>query len=282
MIIFWFKEAFKSIGRAKSSFVLTFISLTLAVILIEASLIAVQLSEIFQKRLKTNISLHIFLKDPIDNNKVNNYKNELNNKDFILSVKFISKDEAAKSFINETGEDFREILDYNPLPASFVVKLNTDSLQKAMDELSGYKWVDEVVFRNKFIYRLIGYLDSGKKYLFAVTGLLILIAIYLVYSTIRLITNARMRELETMKLVGAKLSTIKMPILLNGLITGILASLFSIAVYYFISVQLSHYQSINNFVFRYRYYYLASLIFLGPFLSFIVTLFSLRKLTLKI
>ena len=77
MIIFWFKEAFKSIVRAKSSFVLTFISLTLAVILIEASLIAVQLSEIFQKRLKTNISLHIFLKDPIDNNKVNNYKNEL-------------------------------------------------------------------------------------------------------------------------------------------------------------------------------------------------------------
>ena len=151
-----------------------------------------------------------------------------------------------------------------------------------MDKLSGYNWVDEVVFRNKFIYRLLGYVDAGKQYLFAITGVLILIAVYLVYSTIRLITNARMRELETMKLVGAKLSTIKMPILLNGLITGILASMFGIAVYYFISVQLSHYQSINNFIFRYRYYYLASLIFLGPFLSFIVTLFSLRKLTLKI
>jgi len=225
MIIFWFKEAFKSISRSKSSFFLTLISLTLAVILIEASITALKLSEIFQKKIKSNINVSLFINDPFNENNIKDYKLELSRKNYIKSVRYVSKDDAAKSFIRETGEDFREILDYNPLPASFVVKLNTDfvsedSLNSVINNLSSLKWVDEVVFKDSFVYRLLSYLEAGKNYLFITTAILILIAVYLVYSTIKLITNNRMKELETMKLVGAKLSTIKMPIILNGLITA--------------------------------------------------------------
>lgn len=287
MIFFWIKEAFKSIGRAKSSFVLTLISLTLAVILIEASLAAIQLSDVFQKRLKNNISLHIFLKDYVSYPDIKKAEKLLKNQDFILSVRYISKKQAARDFIKETGEDFRDILDYNPLPASFVVKLNTnvvkkDSLQSTINRLSKYKWVDEVIFRDRFLYRFLGYVNTGKNYLFIITGVLMLIAVYLVYSTIKLIIQARMQELETMKLVGAKLITIKMPIILNGLLTGIIASIFGIIIYYFVAKQLSEYSSLNHFIERYKFYYLITLALIGPVLSFIVTLFSLRKLSLKI
>lgn len=287
MIIFWFKEAFKSISRAKSSFFLTLISLTLAVILIEASLTALKLSEIFQKKIKSNINVSLFIKDPFNENNIKDYKTELSRKKFIKSVKYVSKDEAARSFIRETGEDFREILDYNPLPASFVVKLNTDvvskdSLNLVINNLSSLKWVDEVVFKDSFVYRLLSYLDAGKNYLFITTAILILIAVYLVYSTIKLITNNRMKELETMKLVGAKLSTIKMPIILNGLMTGLLASIISIVVYYFISMQVDQYYLVNKFITANKYFYLTTLLIIGPVLSFIVTVYSLRKLTLKI
>jgi len=287
MIIFWFKEAFKSISRAKSSFFLTLISLTLAVILIEASITALKLSEIFQKTIKSNINVSLFIKDPFNENNIKDYKSELSRKNYIKSVKYVSKDEAAKSFILETGEDFREILDYNPLPASFVAKLNTDviskdSLNSVINNLSSLKWVDEVVFKDSFVYRLLSYLEAGKNYLFITTAILILIAVYLVYSTIKLITNNRMKELETMKLVGAKLSTIKMPIILNGLITGLLASIISIAAYYFISIQVDQYYLVNKFIIANKYFYVATLLIIGPVLSFLVTVYSLRKITLKI
>ena len=287
MIIFWFKEAFKSVGRAKSSFFLTLISLTLAVILIEASITALKLSEIFQNKMKSNINVSVFIKDPFNENEIINYRKELSSKNFIKSVKYVSKDEAAKSFIQETGEDFREILDYNPLPASFVIKLNTDvvskdSINSVLNNLSSLEWVDEVVFKDRFVYRLLSYLEGGKNYLFIATAILILIAVYLVYSTIKLITNNRMKELETMKLVGAKLSTIKMPIILNGVITGLIASIISIAVYYFISIQVDQYYLVNKFIAMNKYFYLATLLVLGPVLSFLVTVYSLRKLTLKI
>lgn len=287
MVIFWIKEAIKSIGRAKYSFLLTLISLTIAVILIEASIMALQLSNIFQNKLKNNINISVFIKDPFNQDDIKNYNSILTEKDFIKSVKFVSKEEAALNFINETGEDFRDILNYNPLPASFVVQLNTDvvskdSLNYVMSNLTKLTFVDEVIFRNKFVYRLLSYLDAGKNYLFIVTGLLIFIAVYLVYSTIKLITNTRMVELETMKLVGAKLSTIKMPLLLNGLFTGFLASLVSIVIYYFVSTQVSQYQLIQKFIVANKYFYLLSLFAIGPTLCLIVTLFALRKLTLKI
>ena len=287
MIIFWFKEAFKSISRSKSSFFLTLISLTLAVILIEASITALKLSEIFQKKIKSNINVSLFINDPFNENNIKDYKLELSRKNYIKSVKYVSKDDAAKSFIRETGEDFKEILDYNPLPASFVVKLNTDfvsedSLNSVINNLSSLKWVDEVVFKDSFVYRLLSYLEAGKNYLFITTAILILIAVYLVYSTIKLITNNRMKELETMKLVGAKLSTIKMPIILNGLITGLLASIISIAVYYIISLQVDQYYLVNKFITVNKYFYVATLLIIGPVLSLLVTVYSLRKLTLKI
>lgn len=287
MVYFWFREAFKSIIRAKSSFILTLVSLTIAVVLIEASIITLQLSNIFQVKLKSNINISVFIKEPFNESDVGNYQSQLKDKPFVKEVNYISKEDAASSFIRETGEDFREILDYNPLPASFVVNLLPDvvlkdSLNMIIDNLSGINWVEEVVFKENFVYRLLSYLDAGKNYLFVATAVLMFIAVYLVFSTIKLITHNRLRELETMKLVGAKLSTIKMPILLNGIITGLLASLIALGIYYFISTQAMQFTLIKNFLFDYRLYYLASLLIIGPALSFIVTVFGLRKVTLKI
>ena len=287
MVLFWLKESYKSIGRAKSSFILTLISLTLAVLLIEASIITLQLSSLFQKNLKNNININVFIKDPFDVKDVPKFESDLKSSKYVTSVNFVSKDEAAKTFIEETGQDFRDILDYNPLPASFVVKLNADvvtkdSLDFAVNSLSKFNWVDEVIFKNSFVYQVLSYLDTGKKYLFIITGILILIAVYLVYSTIKLITVARMRELETMKLVGAKLSMIKLPIVFNGIVAGFIASVIAIILYYIVFMQIQQYYSLEKFILGNIYFYLITLLGIGPVLSTFVTIFSLRKLTLKI
>ena len=56
----------------------------------------------------------------------------------------------ANLFIEETGEDFRDILDYNPLPASFAVTVNKDfshpdSLEYIIADLNKFSWTEEVV-----------------------------------------------------------------------------------------------------------------------------------------
>ena len=286
MIFFHIREAFKSISRAKASFILTFISLGIAVVLIIASVAAVQLSNLLEKKLKDNINLNIF-KENTNANEIQFFKEELENFKYIRSVNFISKEEAAETFIKETGEDFREILSYNPLPASFVVTLNfdevtSDSLHLVADQIASFEWVDEVVFKNSFVYKVFDYIDKSNLYLAIVTVLFFLIALYLVYTTIRLITNARMRELETMKLVGAKLSTIKIPIILNGVVAGLLSGILAFIIFWFLFTKVSSFSLIVDLIEQHGYLYILLLFVTGPALSFLVTVYALRKITLKI
>jgi cell division transport system permease protein len=287
MFFFYIAEAFRSIKSAKSSFILTTISLTISVLLILFSYIALQLSDYYSSSLKSSIKINVFIKESFTQSEQEKLVGELHNKIYSDSVEFISKDKAAEQFINETGEDFRKILDYNPLPASFVVKISetyahSDSLNFIIKDLSGLESVDEVVFKEGFIYKLLNYIDTVKVYLFLLTFLVSIVALYLVYATIRLIVNSRMVDFETMKLVGAKLSTIKIPVIFNGLLAGIFAGVFSYMIFLFFKKQLLVFEALEMIFTRNLSEYLLIMFMTGPVLVFIVSVVTLRKVSLKI
>ena len=287
MILFYFAEAIRSIKSAKTSFLLTIISLTISTLLVLFSYITINVSNYYASYLKSNIKINIFISDLVTKPEQAKILDELKDKPYSNQVKFISKDEAADNFIKETGEDFRGILDYNPLPASFVIGISenyaySDSLNKIIKDLSNIQNVDEVVFKEGFTYRLLNYINTIKIYLFMITGIFSLIAIYLVYATIRLIINSRMIDFETMKLVGAKLSTIKIPVLLNGMIAGIISGALAFLIVNFLYQYLSDINILMKIASGNYIEYLLILFVTGPILVLIVSLFSLRKISLKI
>ena len=286
-MFFSLKEAFRLIGRAKSSFFLSLTSLIISVLLITASLALIQSTNVIQKKIKENVSINLFLKDGLSQDETNKIKNELEKKEYIKSLYYIDKDEAAEIFIKETGEDFRKLLDYNPLPASFTMSMKDkyvekDSLDDIIASLSAIKGVDEIGMKDEFIYKLISTLNSIKKYIFIATGVILFLSIYIVYSTVKLIINSRFEELETMKLVGAKLTTIKMPVIFNSMIVGMLAGAISTGIFILFVSIFADYISTINFLGTSRYIYLSLLIFVGPFLGFAISIISLKRLSLKI
>lgn len=287
MILFWIKEAFKLIARAKFSFMLTLISITLSVILITISLFIIRVSDNLERQIKGNITVSVFIRESLNDNQIKIIAEQLKSEKFINSAGYISKEKAADMFIKETGEDFRKILDYNPLPASFNIKLkdgytNSDSIKKIIKDLSSREWTSEVVFRQDFIQKLLSYIEQAKLYIFIITGLIFLVSLYLVYSTVKLILSSKYSELESMKLVGAKLSTIKMPIILNSAITGFLASILALVII------LAAYHYLKNFLFDIDTLFsqwnelLVILLLVGPIIGIAVTFISLRKISLKI
>ena len=287
MILFWIKEAFKLIARSKFSFLLALTSITLSVILITVSVFIIRFSNHFEDQLKSNIIISVFIKDNSTNDEIEQIKSELSQLKYLSSSEFIDKDKAAEIFIKETGEDFRKILDYNPLPASFNLKLkneyaNRQSIKTIIKTLSDYKWSDEVIFRQDFYQKILMYIDQAKIYVFGLTGLIFLVSLYLVYSTVRLILNSKYSELETMKFVGAKLSTIKMPIILNSAITGFLAGSIALAIVWLLYFYVKGFLlSIDN-VIPNKIEFIVILLSLGPIIGILVTIISLRKISLKI
>ncbi len=287
MIYFWFKEALKLIARSKFSFLLALISITLSVILITVSVFIILFSNHFEEQLKSNITISVFLKDNPTDSEIDQIKTELSELKYLRSSEFVDKEKAAEIFIKETGEDFRKILDYNPLPASFNIKLrseyaNRDSIKKVIKNLSGFSWSDEVIFRQDFYQKILTYIEQAKIYVFGLTGLIFLVSLYLVYSTVRLILNSKYSEMETMKFVGAKLSTIKMPIIINSALTGFLSGLIALsiiwALYYYVKEFLV---TIDN-VIPNKIEFIVLLLALGPIIGILVTILSLRKISLKI
>ncbi len=287
MIYFWLKESFKLIGRAKGSFFISLISMTISVFLIITSLILIRISDVLQSGIKESITINVFLNDSINKNDLKQFEDKLKGEDFTKQAKYISKDQAADNFVKETGEDFRKILDYNPLPASFSVSLkgnfvNKDSLKTVISKLKKYPNVDEVVFQDEFVYTLLSYLDNIKKYIFIFTGILFFISIYIVYSTVKLITNSKYKEMETMKLVGAKLSTIKAPVILNSIYIGFFAGIISFGIFLALIYYINNNTLFNFFIDKNLIYYLAGLLLIGPIISASISIFTLRKISLKI
>ncbi len=285
MILFWIRESFKGIKRAKSSFLLSLISMTIAVLLITASFFSLYIADEFQKDLKKNVNLNVFLKDDISGKDLDSLEQKLKKKDYTGSLKFIDKEKAAEIFIGETGEDFRKMLDYNPLPASFTLVLkdsyfHKDSIRKIAASINELKGVDEVKYKSDFINRLLAFLNDFNKYLLAGTAVIFFIAVYIVYSTVRLVISIKAEELETMKLVGAKLSAVKMPVILNAVWIGFFAGIISLSLFLllFKYTPLINYSRITALNMP-LYFFL--LLLLGPLLGFLISSIALRKVTLK-
>lgn len=287
MILFWFQEALRSISRAKSSFILSLISSTISVMLIVTSLVTLKLSQQFESELKEKLTLEVFLKDNISSEVRDSVEKQIIKQDYTASLKFTSKDEAADTFIKETGEDFRKILDYNPLPASFTVTIKDEFIsQIKIDEivasLSSMNGVEEVVYQQEFIRKIVSFMNNFKKYIFILTIVLFLISAYILYSTVKLILNTRMEELETMKLVGAKLSTIKMPIIINGVLIGLFASALSLITFAIIINQVGAFAGITAAGMLGSLEMLVFIALVGPISGLVVSYFSLMKINLKI
>lgn len=287
MILFWIKESFKLIGRAKSSFFLSLLSMCISVMLIALSLLSVEVSHYYQKDLKRHLNINIFIKDGASKKDLASLGKFLKDSKYINTEKFISKEEAANIFVSETGEDFRKLLDYNPLPASYLVTLRPEfvsktALNKIVALFSRQPGVDEVVFRHKFIYKLLDMIGGVQRYIFIFTGILILVSVYIVFSTVKLITKSKYGELETMKLVGAKLSTIKMPIILNAVFIGTVAGIITTVSISGAAYYLGKLSYLKRLFEMQSGLFLLMILLIGPVIGWIVSLFSLRKITLKI
>lgn len=287
MIFFYLSEALRSIKSAKASFMLTTISLTISALLILFCFFTLQVSDYYSSGLKSNIKINVFIKEAANKEDQENLLGELQKKNYSKKVEFISKEAAAEQFIKETGEDFRKILDYNPLPSSFIVRIskeyaNSDSLNFIIKDLSGLTMVDEVVFKEGFIYSLLNYIDKAKIYLFIITAIVFMVAVYLVYATVRMIIHSRMNEFETMKLVGAKLSTIKIPVVLNGLIAGFISGLLAFLLFNIFQEQIKSIGTLVKIVNGNMLKYLMIIFLTGPILVLLVSVFTLRKVSLNI
>jgi len=286
MITFYIKEALRIFNRSPFASVVIISVTTIAILMTSFSILVVQLSNKFSQRIKKSIEVTVFLENFIDSSRIQLIHDEILTQPNVASIKFISKEEAVNEFIRETGEDFRDVLTENPLPPSFIIKFKSEKISyeniiseiKRLKSISG---VTDVIYDNEFIIKILKYLKSGQLIVYIFSVLLILLSIYLVYTNSRIQIEANKNLYQTMKLVGAKLSTIKVPIIFYGILIGIISGILCIGINYILELLLITLLNNIKLSIVFKGNYIIALL-TGIILGFIGSYFSSRTISLTI
>lgn len=155
----------------------------------------------------------------------------------VASVTFSSKEDELENFRNQLGEDanaYGTVEKDNPLHDRYIVKasdpLNTETVADAVQSLAN---VDKVTYGQDYIDKMFAFFNGIRiGGLVLIVGLT-LMAMFLISNTIKMTIFSRRREIEIMRLVGAKNSFIRWPFFIEGLLLGVFGALIPIAVIYF-------------------------------------------------
>jgi cell division transport system permease protein len=284
MIRFYFSEAQRIVKRSPWATITIISVTTLAVLLGCFSYYVILFTNKFSDRIKNNINIIAYLDETVDSRGVSNIKDKLFENSNIANIKYVSKEEALKGFIEETGEDIRKILDVNPLPRSFVIKLKPEkvtdhNIRMVTNEIKNMSGINDVVLDNDWVFNILRYLKSGQVLIYILSVLLFLLSIYLVYTNSRTQFESNINLYKSMKLVGAKSSTLKAPIIIYGLSVGLIAGIVNILFHLIVQhILLGMNVSKNNFVFMFQNSVFLLPFLLGIFLGFIGSYVFIRKI----
>lgn len=285
-MMFYLKETFRIFRRSSIASIVTITITTIAVFLTSLSIFMIFISRDFSDRIKQNIEINLYLKDSLNKNDIERTQSLIEEKSYVSSAKFVSKENAAKDFIRETGEDFRSVLDYNPLPNSFAVNFNAGSVSEKnfevlVSDLKSIPGVSDVVYDFNVVVRILKILRSLEVAIYFASLLLILLTVYLVYSNNRVQYENNKNLYNTMKLVGAKISAIKIPIYIYSILIGLFSSIICFVINYVILKLLTAININIKFSFDFGVIHIITFI-IGLSLGFLGSYFASMKITLNI
>jgi cell division transport system permease protein len=148
----------------------------------------------------------------------------------VKSYKFVSRDEALKRMRKRSPDLLQAGLTSNPFPASEEVEPKKAEYADAIFRTysTGLPGVEKALYGKKTAKRILRVAHIIEVVFLVAVLILLASATLLIANTIRLSIFSRRREIEVMKLVGATNWFVRGPFMLEGLITGLVGSLFAI------------------------------------------------------
>jgi cell division transport system permease protein len=236
-LLFVLREGFGGLRRSRFSGFVATATVAISLILIGIFLIITVNLGKFVQFLRSRVELEVFLDDSFDEIKIQDLTAEIKRMEGVAHLTFISKEMAIREFQNlfkDKQDDYFETLGYNPLPASFRVKLQdsyrtasgAEVVFKALSSLEDIR-EEDIVYTREYLVILEKYIKFAIAIDFIVGIIVCLSALLLVSNNIRLIILSKNKIIETMKLVGATNFFIRTPLFIQGIAQGFLGGIIS-------------------------------------------------------
>ncbi|WP_254560456.1 cell division protein FtsX [Dyadobacter diqingensis] len=220
----------KKIGSYPNAMIV--MSLTAALFLIGFCGLLVIQSKKLVSIIRQNIEVRVFIEKAETKAGQDSILTVLKSKPYVLNtpetpnpITYVSKEEAAKEFIEGTKEDFTAFLGENPLRDSYRVKIGEDyfeesKLQLIKKDLEKIKGVYEVVYQEDLADNINRNVTKIYAVLASFALIMLIIIVLLVNNTIKLAIYSQRFLIRSMQLVGATNGFIQRPYILRGAMQG--------------------------------------------------------------
>ena len=225
------RDAFKSVFRNFSLSIASITCIAITLVLVAVSLVLSANVNHFTKDIENELSIVVYLKSDVDENKRLNIENDIKKMSSFQSLTLKSKDDWKKEMQESLGELNTILADMeeNPLLDSILVKVkNVNDLKattKAISELDG---VESASYGKDSVDQMIGIFKIVEKAGLIIVIALVLVTSFLISNTIKLTIYSRRHEIEIMRLVGTSNTAIRLPFEFEGLFLGIIGSIIPI------------------------------------------------------
>jgi cell division transport system permease protein len=221
-------------------------------------------------QIEDKVDITVYFKTDASEVDVLALKDSLVELDEVKDVHYISRDEALILFkTRHTNNSLiiqsLEELDENPLGASLNIKAQNPSQYESIArflEAGVFSAIDKINYnQNRLVIdRLSNILQTSKNVGTGISLVLTFVALLVTFNTIRLAIYTSKEEIKTMRLVGASNRYVRGPFIVEGILYGVLASIFTMIIFYPLTFWLGSFSErffggVNVF-----YYYLTNFV----------------------
>ncbi|MBO5471003.1 MAG: permease-like cell division protein FtsX [Bacteroidales bacterium] len=221
--------------RLANAYLSSVISISLVLLLVGVASMLLVNAKGVSDYFKENMQVSVMMRQDVSEEAALQYMKKLENESFIKNMDFISKEQGQQEMAEMLGEDFLDVFETSPIPASINVTLNadyvsSDSLEVVKGRIGASDLVEEVVYQTSLVDALNANLSKISLILAVFIGLMLFISFVLINNTVRLNVFARRFTIHTMKLVGATRSFIRAPFLVQAVFQGLFSAFVAIIV----------------------------------------------------
>ncbi len=270
--------------RLRTAYLSVVISISLVLFVLGAFGFLVVNANNIARQVKENFTFSVMLKNEASAIEVKQFQKELELSPYVKNTEYVSKEEAAETLKESLDEEFVEFLGYNPLMNSIDIHLKgeyvtSEQLTFMENEFAKKSFISEVVYDKPLIQLMNDNIERIGIVLISGSLLLMLIAVGLINSSIRLGIYSKRFTIKTMQLVGATKGFIRKPFIVRSLQHGFIGALIASGLLYvtlfYLDKNVPDLQALSNLYLLFAVF--GGLLLIGIFISISCTFFAMKK-----
>ncbi len=191
------------------------------------------------KQVESKVEVRVVLKDNINIKQQKDLKQKVNEISDVEKITYETKNDALDKFKEQLGEENESLVQglkkENPLPNSLIIKVKKpEAVSEVVKKIKGNAGIEEIKDGREIVDKITQVTGTLKWIGLALFLVFIGVSLFLIGNTIKITVYSRKREINIMKYIGATDWFIRWPFIFEGIIIGIIGSLLSVGILYWI------------------------------------------------